>query len=78
MSSVDTMILRDIEDDAGIKIKALGVEVYKKGFIPRKSYVRLTGIAHSAHDKDRVDQIAHHHCGDAFVVVDEIEVDEGK
>ena len=76
MSDIAMRIRKEIESDVTIKVKGLGVEVFSKGFPRRRTFVRLLGHAPSAHDRDRVEQIAHHHCGDVYTVVDEIQLVE--
>ncbi|TFH06168.1 MAG: hypothetical protein E4H09_00795 [Spirochaetales bacterium] len=78
MSDIQSMIRNDIEVDDGIHIKALGIEAFKKGILPRKSYLRLVGIANTPHDRTRAEQIAQHHCGDAYTIIDDIKVNTEK
>ena len=76
MSDIDTMIRRDIEDDPSIQAKALTVEFRHKGLFPRRRMVHVGGIVQTEHEKSRIDQIAHHHAGDAYTVVNEVKLRE--
>ncbi len=76
MSDVDTMIRRDIADDSSIQIKALTVELRHKGLFPRRHFVHVGGTVQTEREQSRIGQIAHHHAGDAYRVVNEVKLKE--
>ena len=76
MSDIDTMIRRDIEDDPSIQVKALTVELRRKGLLPRRRFVHVGGTVQTEREKSRIDQIARHHAGDAYTVVNEVKLNE--
>ncbi|MCK4516297.1 MAG: hypothetical protein KAU31_13630 [Spirochaetaceae bacterium] len=76
MSDIDIVIRREIEDDPSVQAKALTVEVRRKGLFPRRFYVHVGGTVQTEQERGRIDQIAHHHAGDVYRVVNEVELKE--
>ena len=76
MSDVDAVIRRDIEDDVTIKVKALAVEIRRKGVFPRRRFLYVGGIVPTEHAKAKIDHIAHHHAGDAYRVVNDVQTED--
>jgi osmotically-inducible protein OsmY len=73
MSDIQRMITRDLEDDVTLSVKDVVVEV-QGGFLKKRKTLRLHGSVRSEAEKRKIHQVAMHHAGDAFEVVDEIEV----
>jgi len=76
MSDVIDMIRRDIEDDHSIKSHDILLEVKAKGFIRRRKFIRIHGATNSQQSKDKAAQIAQHHAGENFDVINELIVKE--
>ena len=76
MSDVIDMIRRDIEDDDSIKSHDILLEAKAKGFIRRRKFIRIHGATNSQLAKDKATQIAQHHAGDNFDIINELIVKE--
>ena len=72
MSDISNMILRDIEDDVSITGKDISVQVVGKGILKRKRQIRLTGSVGSEAEKRKAGQIAVHHAGSGYEVVNDL------
>jgi osmotically-inducible protein OsmY len=73
MADLSILVLRDIEDDVSISSKAISVQIEGKGFL-RKKTLKLTGSVGSETEKRKAGQIAAHHAGEAYQVVNELTV----
>jgi hypothetical protein len=74
MERVIEMIQRDIEDDNSINGRGVRVELSGRGFLKRKKSIRLSGSVDSESQREKVKNIAQHHAGDQYTVVDELSV----
>lgn len=74
MSDIQSMIMRDIEQDPTITAKGITVEIQSKGFLKKAKTVRLVGSANSEAEKKKAKQIAVHFAGDNYDVIDDITV----
>ena len=74
MPDLTTLVLRDIEDDASIQSKGISVLIESKGLLKRKKALKLTGSVGSEAEKRKAGQIAAHHAGDAYEVLNELMV----
>lgn len=74
MSELQSIIMRDIEDDVTISAKDISVQIESKGFLKKRRLVRLVGTVSSEVEKKKAGQIAVHHAGDAYDVVNELTI----
>jgi hypothetical protein len=74
MPDLTALVLRDIEDDASIHSKGISVLIEAKGLLRRKKALKLTGSVGSEAEKKKAGQIAAHHAGDAYEVLNELSV----
>ena len=74
MPDLTTLVLRDIEDDGSIRSKDISVLVESKGLLRRKKALKLTGSVGSEAEKKKAGQIAAHHAGEAYEVLNELSV----
>ena len=73
MADLSALVQRDIEDDVSISSKEISVQVERGGFLKKKS-LKLTGSVGSEAEKRKAGQIAAHHAGDAYEVLNELMV----
>lgn len=76
MADVADMIVRDVQDDASIKVRGLAVEVSSKGLFSRRKTLVVRGTVTNRHDRDRIESIANHHAGDLYTIENQVEVRE--
>jgi osmotically-inducible protein OsmY len=73
MADVSAMVLRDIEDDVSISSKDISVLIEGQGFLKKKA-LKLAGSVGSEAEKRKAGQIAAHHAGEIYQVVNELTV----
>ncbi len=74
MSDIINTIRREIEDDFTINASVLNFEVEKKGFIPRRTIIRVLGSVENQNSKSKIEQICTHHAGNNYTVVNDLQV----
>jgi osmotically-inducible protein OsmY len=72
MADVVGMVMREIEDDVTIASKDISVQIESKGILKRKKTLKLNGSVGSEAEKRKAGQIAAHHAGQAYEVVNEL------
>lgn len=73
MADVSALVLRDIEDDVSIRSKDISVRIEGQGFLKKKA-LKLTGSVGSETEKRKAGQIAAHHAGSLYQVLNELTV----
>jgi hypothetical protein len=76
MSDIQNMILREIADDISIHAHDIALDIKAKGFPRRRKYITIHGSVQSEHEIKKVTQIAEHHAGDNYTVINELHVKE--
>jgi hypothetical protein len=77
MVDVIEMIRRDVSEDGLLKIHGFTVELAKKGLLPRKQTLRVSGTVERDLDRRKLEQIVTHHVGDTYSVDFDVRVAEG-
>lgn len=76
MQAIDTLIMRDIEQDGAIRVKGLAVDVRRKSLFGHRKVLRVAGTVRTAIERDKVLRIAEHHCGNSYDVLDDMTIKE--
>jgi osmotically-inducible protein OsmY len=74
MSDLQRMITRDLEDDVTLNAKDINVDIVAQGFLKKQRFIRLFGSVRSEVEKRKAEQIAAHHAGDVYRVLNELAI----
>lgn len=74
MTDLESMIMRDIEDDSSIDANDIVLRTASRGFLKKRKTIHVEGFVNTELAREKVTKIAEHHAGDNFSVSNELAV----
>ena len=74
MTDLVSTIMKDIQDDGLINATDVVMDITSKGFFQRRKFLRIHGSVKTEMEKKKVIQMAEHHSGDNYSILDELTV----